>query len=141
MINAKIYLKWRLGDSEEREKIAKQNHFDEHTSLKMGNGEVCRGCHLPINEEDADVMVGYWYPHSYYLVHKKCRDEAIRQERYELQKIDSDCNDCIYFKREKTNPDVSYGQCMKYNKPTKAYPNTCTGHKCFRHRLDGIDKE
>lgn len=56
----------------------------------------------------------------------------------EMQKIDADCNDCRHFKRGQFHKGVGLnwfdGQCLKFNKPTKAYPVQFTGHSCFEHR-------
>jgi hypothetical protein len=69
-------------------------------------------------------------------VHKECKAEQRAYEAYECQKIDADCNDCGYFKREKTGKTHAIGQCLKFNKPTKAYAQFASGHECFVHRKD-----
>ena len=67
---------------------------------------------------------------------------------YELQKIDCNCNNCFYFKRdiEKTkllnNNDkivankIHYGYCKKLNKDVGEIANICLLHtrECFLHR-------
>lgn len=72
----------------------------------------------------------------------------------ELQKIDSNCNDCKFmvrdFERYKsydhlymqngkvTHPSyrINYGNCEKFNKPVSFIPNTCQidTQECFEHR-------
>lgn len=73
----------------------------------------------------------------------------------ELQKIDCNCNDCIFFNRDLnkyknfdelhtnnkgqvTNPSyrIVYGSCGKFLRDVSTIPNTCqleTQH-CFKHR-------
>ena len=71
----------------------------------------------------------------------------------EMQTIDADCNDCKHFKRgiavNKTQGickvdgvfpmiqmgyTIFEGHCMKFDKPTRAYPTQFSGHECFEHR-------
>lgn len=60
----------------------------------------------------------------------------------EMQKIDADCNDCKFFKRGIMIkvPGMKHfeGECLKFDKPTKAFPLQYTGHKCFEHRRETI---
>lgn len=69
----------------------------------------------------------------------------------ELQKIDCNCNDCIFMYRnqvkkdsynhlhkgsEKASHRCNYGTCTQFNKEVVFIPNTCqleTQH-CFKHR-------
>ena len=61
-----------------------------------------------------------------------------KEDIIEMQKIDADCNDCKHFKRGEFVRLVALkafdGHCMKFNKPTRAYPVQYTGHECFEHR-------
>jgi hypothetical protein len=68
----------------------------------------------------------------------------------ELQKIDCNCNDCMYLvrnfeklKKHKSSYDgtglmdnLQYGDCSKLNKPISFIPNICQieTQKCFQHR-------
>lgn len=103
---------------------------------------TCRGCGLSIlpGEPVAEVAA-YWTPHTRYPVHAGCRQRAQREEAYECQLIDADCNDCRHFERDTTfkpkkgiRPASLPGRCAKFGKPTIARPNTATGHCCFEHR-------
>jgi hypothetical protein len=70
----------------------------------------------------------------------------------ELQKIDSNCNDCIHMNRDiakyesfnsryrGTNPShrILYGHCSLKNIEVSFIANTCQIHtqSCFKHRRD-----
>ena len=51
-------------------------------------------------------MAPYWGPHSVdgvpvrFPVHKACKQQAMKDEAYECQVIDADCNDCRHFDRD-----------------------------------------
>lgn len=68
-----------------------------------------------------------------------CR-EMSKEDIIEQQKIDADCNDCKHFKRGQfhKSPGLDWfdGHCLKFDKPTKAYPMQFTGHFCFEHRKE-----
>lgn len=72
----------------------------------------------------------------------------------ELQKIDCNCNDCIFMARnterfasfnhlyvdnKKASYRLNYGNCTKLNKPVSFIPGNCQLHTqdCFKHRRDG----
>ena len=80
-----------------------------------------------------------------------------KESVYLLQKVDCNCNDCIYLERDfekyksfnelykdergrVTNPShrVLYGNCLKLNKPISFVANTCQidTQECFKHRRD-----
>lgn len=76
-----------------------------------------------------------------------------KESIYLLQKIDCNCNDCIYMVRdfnkmksfdflhvgqEKASHRVNYGHCNKFNKSVSFIPNTCQleTQNCFKHRRD-----
>lgn len=78
-----------------------------------------------------------------------------KESIYELQKIDSNCNDCVFMERdfekrkkfdnlykgkENASHRVNYGNCSKFNKEVSFIPNHCTpeNHQCFKHRKDGL---
>lgn len=56
----------------------------------------------------------------------------------EMQTIDADCNDCRHFKRGAmcNVPGLTRfdGHCLKFDKPTFAWPMQYSGHECFEHR-------
>lgn len=71
----------------------------------------------------------------------------------ELQKLDCNCNDCFFFKRNKERTEkqnahskgkvpqagkVHYGQCEKFNKEVFEMANVCLIYtqNCFKHRKD-----
>jgi hypothetical protein len=75
-----------------------------------------------------------------------------RESIYELQKVDCNCNDCIFMVRdlekyksfnelyENTTPRhrLQYGTCSKFNKSVSFIPNTIqlNTQQCFKHRKD-----
>lgn len=85
-------------------------------------------------------------------VHHYCRKDAIKAEALECQTIDADCNDCRHFQRGEVvrvwlncmengkvgmlrfHTGLIRGTCLKFNRPTEAYPNKWTGRECFEHR-------
>lgn len=114
----------------------------------------CRYCDLPLVESESVTAHTYWggLP---VLCHKTCRDAGQRQEALECQTIDSDCNDCKHYRRGKLAPlfrewtkkpdgtmvEITFqanvfigGHCLKFDKPTLAFPNKWTGRDCFEHR-------
>ena len=97
----------------------------------------CRLCGEPANYENFDILYGYWNA-GLFICHEACKLQAIKDEAYECQVIDADCNDCKHFKRgkmiQKGIGSIWEGVCLKFNKPTRAFPNFCSGHKCFEHR-------
>lgn len=95
----------------------------------------CRYCMNAVEERNAEIVSQYWGSSKYYFAHKDCVKEGMKKEAYECQLIDTDCNDCINYTREKTlEPNVSIGQCNKYNKEVVAHVNFSTEHDCFVHR-------
>lgn len=66
-----------------------------------------------------------------------------KESRYQLQIIDSNCNDCKHMKRDLSKPPqkgiatpINYGHCTKFDKPVSFIPAVCqidTQH-CFEHR-------
>jgi len=76
-----------------------------------------------------------------------------RESTIELQKIDCNCNDCIYMLRDfdkrksfdhlhpnriNASDRLNYGNCQKLNKPVSFIPGVCqvTTQECFKHRRD-----
>ncbi len=115
-------------------------------------GGPCRYCEQPVTERaTASITHGYWGG-SPFICHKACKYAGVRQEAFDCQVIDADCNDCIHFQRGKlverwlstmedgkaamklVNMGLIEGTCLKFNKPTHAQPNKWTGHECFQHR-------
>lgn len=113
----------------------------------------CRYCKQEVTESETAVTNAYWF-NTPDVCHKSCKNKGVKQEAYDCQLIDSDCNDCKYFKRGKIaekiisklitrdgrielvihRPDIFDGTCLKFNSPTNGQPNKWTGMKCFEHR-------
>lgn len=94
---------------------------------------------------------GYWTAGT--LLCPRCYPNGIQstpEDVLEQQLIDADCNDCKHFQRGalvkqfvglgevviKLGKEGQYflGHCLKFDKPTKAFPVHYTGHECFEHR-------
>jgi len=103
-------------------------NFDLRYLLDINNH--CRYC-KDKSLDNITITKGYWYK-IWSICHKSCKQIGEKEEAYECQKIDSDCNDCYYFERIKGIDGI----CKKFNKSVKASPNFCTSHKCFKHRLN-----
>ena len=97
----------------------------------------CRYCHLPIDRAVVVMTGSYWWP-TLDISHPACRIPGERHESLVCQTLDADCNDCRYFRRESGSGDVNHGECLKFHKPTHAYPNFATLHECFEHRRAGV---
>jgi hypothetical protein len=84
-----------------------------------------------LTKDNIDVKISYWTPFVWKPIRKDLRREAMRQEAYECQKIDNNCNDCLYLNRNEL-------QCDKMNKKVKINPNICSPENvnCFKHRKD-----
>ena len=94
---------------------------------------TCNICGEDLTEGTFSQYTTYWSS----IIAPKCKSCDSSQDTYECQKIDADCNDCIYFKRgELEAKGIFSGWCTKFNKEVKAYPNFCSAHKCFVHRKD-----
>lgn len=112
---------------------------------------TCRYCNQPIAPTDLTETTSYWSAVKF-PCHKACRVDGVKQEAYECQLIDADCNDCRHFQRgqvekrwlscmENDKPSMRlvnmgfiHGVCLKFNRPTIAQPNKWTGMECFEHR-------
>lgn len=96
--------------------------------------ETCRYCGKPASAADAAVTHSYWSAVAF-TCHKACKVDGDKQEAFECQCLDADCNDCRHFQRgQRLGKWASEGLCLKFNRPTKAYPNFCSGWPCFEHR-------
>ena len=103
---------------------------------KFSPSSTCRKCNKHVEKEDFSIGYAYWNA-VWYNYHKDCRQEGMKQEAFDCQKIDADCNDCAYFVREKTEKDIAFGQCKKHSQETVAFSNLCSGYSCFEHRKFG----
>jgi len=73
------------------------------------------------------------------IIEYKNRDAKLTPEDIlEMQTIDADCNDCRHFKRGQMRNGLGIacfeGHCLKFDKPTLAWPMQYSGHDCFEHR-------
>jgi hypothetical protein len=119
-----------------RSEFAKRHRqaLDEFCARSFPSNK-CRGCDKQILEiGDVAIWTSYWWSY-FFPSHKSCLDAGMKREAFLCQEVDADCNDCRHFQRGARIADgVISGQCLRFNKPTKAYPNFSTGHECFEHR-------
>lgn len=95
---------------------------------------ICRYCDKPIELGQEVKTMSYWF-HLPFWCHAECKKDGERQEAIDCQVIDADCNDCKHFKRGQAIYKWSIaGHCLKFDKPTVAFPNKWTGRECFEHR-------
>lgn len=119
----------------------------------------CRICGGAIaTKQDAHFHSAYWTSFKFPICNNHTSDERReyqRNEAYECQVIDADCNDCKHFNRgyralnhgetTKTEDgniytkilvahDIFHGFCQKLHRPVMAFVNMATGHDCFEHR-------
>lgn len=126
-------------------------------------GQPCRYCGSEVNEKsESSLTHAYWdfgmngIDSCVFICHKSCKVDGMKREAFECQLIDADCNDCRNYKRGKIAPKTisSYlnnqngklvttihqpdvyvgGHCLKFDRPTLAFPNKWTGRECFEHR-------
>lgn len=97
--------------------------------------DLCRYCGLP----GSDTVTHSYWTATKFPCHSACKKSGEKQEAYECQLIDADCNDCGYFRQTHNHgKGVRSGICTKVSppSPTMAYSNKATGHGCFVHRRD-----
>jgi hypothetical protein len=113
--------------------------------------DKCRYCDELVLESELTTTHSYWGG-SPFPCHKSCKVAGEKQEAYDCQVIDADCNDCKHFKRGEVikrllscmedgkpgtrlvNMGIINGHCLKFDRPTQAQPNKWTGLGCFEHR-------
>jgi len=117
----------------------------------------CRYCNKLIPEGCEVATYAYWdtrpvETRQKFWCHPECKDVGIKQEAFDCQQIDADCNDCGHFKRGEVekrwlscmadgkpsvrlvNMGFIHGHCLKFDRATIAQPNKWTGMECFEHR-------
>ena len=116
-----------------------------YESLPICTDIKCYYCKEITTKDNRIVAFGYWNGFRMWS-HKECEKEGYKKVAYECQSIDSDCNDCKYFKRTiMMGKGVWKGQCINEKRNPQehaklkedkvlAYPNFCSGHICFVHR-------
>lgn len=109
---------------------------------------ICRYCDKPIEGESVPARA-YWASVNQ-RSHPECLIEGFKAEAYECQKIDADCNDCIFFEARKSYKDFRYGVCGRGSRHPElpdcaidsewpnvvARPVFCSRYPCFVHRRD-----
>lgn len=116
--------------------------------------QICRYCDLHVSDSDSVVTHSYWQGLPF-VCHKDCKEAGVKQEAFDCQVVDADCNDCAHYKRGKLAPlvvsrlkrrdgkvvEVKHqpnffigGHCLKFDRPTVAQPNKWSGLECFEHR-------
>lgn len=114
---------------------------------------ICRYCSQPITGQPVNTQA-YWGA-TPDVCHAECKQAGVRQEAFDCQVIDADCNDCKHYQRGKLAPKVisklhtpdgrivnvihqpnvfKDGHCLRFDKPMLAFPNKWTGRECFEHR-------
>jgi hypothetical protein len=95
---------------------------------------TCNHCKEEITEKPFK-WGGYWAKVEQYY-HQECKS-AVDKSIYEMQLIDTNCNDCIFLERsnKKVN-NILYGKCKKLNKDITFIPKHCMieNQDCFKHR-------
>ena len=123
---ARIYSRGKIN------RVLKKIGFKIECRPPLNFEEFCRYCQNTCPDfYNRKVTKSYWNS-VWSISHIPCRENGEKEEAYECQKIDSDCNDCFYFKRIKG----SSGTCQKFNKEVTARPNFASGFDCFKHRKD-----
>jgi len=97
---------------------------------------ICFGCKKTI-EDNYIKKGGYWAAGEYYF-HKDCKhhyDSWI----YNMQLIDTNCNDCIHLERHNnktSKTDIKSGYCNKKDIEVTFIQNHCMvdNQECFKHR-------
>lgn len=96
----------------------------------------CKYCKKEIEKKDAVLARGYWTAGKVIsLSHKDCAEGGYKDEVYECQKIDANCNECGFLKRGKEN------LCKKTGDVVFPSSNYAMGMECFVHRKDYIAPE
>ena len=98
---------------------------------------ICRYCGLSVSFEQSDITIAYFNKGQFYC-HKACKKEGERQEAFECQVIDANCNDCKFYQRQANGRNTSMGFCAKLNKQTTGSPNKWMGMPCFEHRRSNV---
>lgn len=122
-------------------------------SVIAAEGNLCRYCDQPV-VDDPVITYSYWQG-APFICHRQCKDAGVKQEAFDCQCIDADCNDCKHYRRGRLAPlqrtkvkttdgrtvELTFqpevfidGHCLKFDKPTLACPMKWTGHPCFEHR-------
>jgi hypothetical protein len=119
----------RIYDKGKLNRILRKIGYRIECYIPLNFNNKCRFCKKePI---DSVITKSYWWS-LWSICCKGCKQKGEVEESYECQKIDSDCNDCLYFVRLKG----AVGTCRKFNKEVVASPNFASGFDCFKHRKE-----
>lgn len=115
---------------------------------------ICRYCNNTIPPDEVSITHSYWNSFPFFC-HRQCKDAGVKQEAFDCQMIDADCNDCKYYIRGNLAPKIVSliktidgrmeeiifspnvfidGRCLKFDKVVIAQPNKYSGLICFEHR-------
>lgn len=98
--------------------------------------EPCRYC--DVADKVDTLTTAYWVGGGafWFACHKSCKVVGEKEEAYQCQLIDEDCNDCKHFVRgERISKKDCKGTCEKLNnKEVVAHVQFCSSHECFEHR-------
>jgi hypothetical protein len=102
-----------------------------HRYWKPSN--ICCYTGIELKDSDLGIHIGYWTPFQWKPIHKDLVIIASKEESFECQSIDCNCNDCIHLVRK----DL---MCDRFNKKVNPQPNICDiyNQKCFVHRRSVI---
>lgn len=119
--------------------------------------DVCRYCNLPV--ENPVRTLAYWNQ-TPDVCHAGCREAGEREEAFDCQVVDADCNDCRFYRRGKLagkivsklhrqdgtvaevvhQPNIfTGGHCLKFDREVVAQPKKWSGFPCFEHRRQAVD--
>ncbi|QOR55478.1 MAG: hypothetical protein ULS35scaffold63_35 [Phage 33_17] len=98
--------------------------------------DKCRYCHKPLTTDNISLTYSYWSVNQgtgpiWYACHLQCQAEGYRQEAYDCQNIDQNCNDCLYYTRKKNHKYYSEGYCEKFQKNTHGNNDFAQLNSCF----------
>lgn len=105
------------------------NNILIHKYWKPSN--ICCESGEILNKENIDVKISYWTPFIWKPIRKDLKQQAMKYEAFECQKIDASCNDCKYLDRMKS-------WCNNLEKEIIINENLChvQNQQCFIHRKE-----
>ena len=119
---------------EQGRKAGRIQFFDIDSDGKLTHkywqpSNICCESGEVLTKENIDVKVGYWLPYLWKPIRKDLKQQAMKFEAFECQKIDCSCNDCKHLDRAKS-------WCNKLDKKTSINENLChpQNQNCFEHR-------
>jgi len=112
--------------------------------------KVCRYCKKELSEENFEFSTTYWSPMLAPCCNNNaCKESGEKQEAYECQNIDKNCNECKYFERIEFSSNIIaqtanifgnigcyIGECKQKKIKVGANRNIFQGMDCFVHRYN-----